>query len=122
MSSKSFAAEPLFSLLEWIPNRVECLKDWIVWTGFSDEHDEGNFIDSNEGKQINTFVDPIPFQLSQPNGGRDENCVMAYKFYHSAKAPLPYQQSWFDTNCHRRDIPLFCRIENNPRFQIRGNF
>ena len=41
--------ENLFSDLEQIPDGVHCLKDWIVWTGFSDERDEGNFTDSNEG-------------------------------------------------------------------------
>ena len=102
----------LFLSLEGITETVNCLIEDQVWTGFFDEQ-EGHFIDANEEKPIRTMIDPVPFHPSQPNGERAENCVEAYKKY-------PHGESWFDTYCNRRSIPFFCRVDNNPRVQIRG--
>ena len=103
----------LFSSIEGISDRIKCLREDTVWTGFSDEKVEGNFVDANEGIPLGNMTDYIPLHLSQPNGGREENCVQSYKNDQN-------ETYWFDTNCQRKKIPFFCRVDNNPRIQIRG--
>ena len=104
----------LFSLMEGISETVECFEDVRLWTGFSDEEAEGHFVDAESGKAITDIISPVPFRLSQPNGERSENCVAIAK-------NRPEKFSWFDTDCYRKDIPLFCSIDNSPRIQIRGD-
>ena len=46
--------ETLFSQMDNIPEIADCA--WpkcVAWTGFTDEEDEGNFIDINKGKTLN---------------------------------------------------------------------
>ena len=106
--------EKLFLSMDGASASINCLREDLIWTGFSDEKVEGNFTDLNEGRSINDMINPVPFRLSQPNGDRAENCVAARSMY-------PYEISWFDTYCYRKNIPTFCSLHKNPRIQIRGN-
>ena len=101
----------LFSMQELSGTVDGCNRDWI-WTGFSDEQLEGHFIDANNGIPSDSLIDTVPFHPSQPNGERAENCVAAGKL-------LQYDTSWYDTYCHGTR-PFSCRMEKNPRVQIRG--
>ena len=106
--------EETFSFLQGISQTVKCFKtDRQVWTGFSDEREEGYFVDANDGSPMLEFMELNPFHISQPNGGREENCLNAWKNDDD-------EISWWDTYCNRKGIPFFCRIDSNPRVQIRG--
>ena len=78
----------------------------VAWTGFSDENDEGYYVDVNEGKAL----DFDPWAPGEPNGKSNENCAIAYKL----------TTVWYDAPC---DYPLssFCRIEKTPRLHLRGD-
>ena len=98
--------ETLFSQMDSIPELAGCT--WpicVAWTGFSDENDEGNYVDVNEGKALNFD----PWAPGEPNGKRNENCAISNR-------PSPF---WYDAPC---DYPLssFCRIEETPRLHLRG--
>ena len=103
----------LFSSLEGISDHVNCLKEDSFWTGFTDEQNEGYYVDVNEGYLMDTLMKYKPFALSQPNGEREENCADSTKNEQN-------EIIWYDTLCHRKDIPSFCRIYDNSRIQIRG--
>ena len=105
--------EKLFLSIQGIYKAVTCFEDGMVWTGFSDEQDEGHFVDSNEKTPWSTMMDFIPFDLSQPNGEKEENCLVAFN-------NTSYENSWYDSYCYSRNIPSFCRIDKNPRILIRG--
>ena len=109
--------EDLFSKLEEITDAVGCLSEHDIWTGFSDEQVEGHFVDLNEGIPMKDMMESVPFAMSQPNGEREENCVMAYDHYYSADQN---DTQWYDTYCHSTRISFFCRIDSSPRVQIRG--
>ena len=84
-----------------------------LWTGFSDKETEGNFIDVNEGVYMEENFDPFPMPNSGRNGGRAQNCASAWR-------ASPYESSWYDTECNRKNVASFCRIAKNPRLQMRG--
>ena len=48
-----------------------------VWTPFSDEKNEGNFVNMNNGLEANLF-----WTKTQPNGGRDQNYVVMSSLSH----------------------------------------
>ena len=104
----------LFAMMEGISETVDCIVDWGLWTGFSDEQAEGHFVDAESGKAVTDIISPVPYRLSQPNGERSENCLGTSK-------SQPEKLSWFDTDCHRKDFPTICSIDNSPRIQIRGD-
>ena len=113
--------DKLLLLSKGISDAKGCLNEFhnLVWTGFTDEEVEGNFIDINEGLPMNAMMDLLPFNPSEPNGERAENCVIAWDM-EGAQSQYKYDISWYDTTCYRRDIPSFCKIDDNPRIQIRG--
>ena len=102
----------LFLSMQELSGTVDCFNSSWIWTGFSDEQVEGHFIDANNGIPSDSLIDTVPFHPSQPNGERAENCVAAGKL-------LQYDTSWYDTYCHGTR-PFSCRMEKNPRVQIRG--
>ena len=83
----------------------------VIWTGFSDEAFEGNFVDVLDDKPLKSFFQTTPFAPSQPNGKSNENCAMAANHMHG--------WDWFDTNC-ARSLPSFCKLNENPQMKIRG--
>ena len=103
----------LFSALEEYNDTEACFSRNRVWTGFSDAIREGSFIDVNEGAYTEDNFDPFPMPHSRRNGGRAQNCAGASREY-------PFESSWYDTLCTRKDIASFCRIDKNQRLQIRG--
>lgn len=105
----------LFASLKGISEAVNCFNSRAVWTGFTDERVEDHFVDANEGTEMTTLmVDTLPFDLTQPNGEREQNCVAAWKNDQD-------EVYWHDDYCHDRGIPSFCRLDTNPRVQIRGD-
>ena len=102
----------LFTQLEGLTDTEGCLAGDKIWTGFSDEEVEGHFVNLNNGEHVDDAVDPVPFFPSQPNGGNEENCAMAWNRH-------PYEESWYDTYC-ARPLASFCKIDQSPRAQIRG--
>ena len=103
----------LFSTLKGIKSTEACLSGERVWTGFSDERVEGHFIDVKEGAYTAENFDPFPMPYSSQNGGRQQNCAAAWR-------SNPYESSWYDLSCKRKNVASFCRIDTNPRLQIRG--
>ena len=100
--------EEFFSQMKMAKVIDDCER--VLWTGFSDEAMEDNFVDVNQGRPIKELLDPIPFATSQPNGGNAENCVVAWTG----------NALWYDTRCHRTAVS-FCKIDANPRLQMRGD-
>ena len=98
--------ETLFSQMDTIPELAGCA--WpkcVAWTGFTDEEDEGNFIDINEGKPLNFK----PWAQGEPNGKENENCGISYKL----------SPDWYDAPCDNAYFS-FCRMEGISRFHLRG--
>ena len=110
--------EELFHKLEETTDVHDCVKHKTalkkIWTGFTDEEVEGQFVDVNDGTPFKNILDPMPFFPAQPDGEGGENCVSA-----SIKSNQPYEASWYDTYCDR-PLASFCRINRIPRLQIRG--
>ena len=104
----------LFLQLRQISQSTDCTWHNEVWTGFSDEEEEGHFVDVIEGRDLDATVDNQPFFLGQPNGGSLENCA-------SADAKVVSEQSWYDARCDD-SILSFCTIDKNPLLQIRGEY
>ena len=102
----------LFVKLKGVSDAEGCLADNKIWTGFSDEEDEGHFVDLNNKQLLNELLEPVPFFPTQPNGGEEENCAMAWNRH-------PYEESWYDTYCARL-LASFCKIDHSPRVQVRG--
>ena len=107
----------LFDKLKDIANSFGC--DYgAVWTGFSDTAVEGHFIDVNDGRRLDSLGDFHPFVIGQPNGDNKQNCA-------GANLEMPYEKStfdatsWFDDACEN-EVHSFCRIDENPQAQIRG--
>ena len=99
--------ETLFSQMDTIPELAGCA--WpkcVAWTGFSDEDDEGNYVDVNEGKSLNFE----PWAPGEPNGKTNENCGISYKL-------SPF---WYDAPCENSYFS-FCRIEETSRLHLRGD-
>ena len=99
--------ETLFSQMDTIPELAGCA--WpkcVAWTGFSDEDDEGNYVDANEGKALNFE----PWAPGEPNGKTNENCGISYKL-------SPF---WYDAPCENSYFS-FCRIEETSRLHLRGD-
>ena len=102
----------LFDPLREIANSFGC-HDREVWTGFSDTAVEGHFIDVNDGRWLNSLGDFDPFVIGQPNGDTKQNCA-------DADLDIPYEKSWYDVPCEEYAIHSFCRSDENPQAQIRG--
>ena len=99
--------ETLFSQMENIPELEGCA--WpkcVAWTGFTDEEDEGAFVDINEGKALNFS----PWSQGEPNGKQNENCGISNKL----------SPNWYDAPCENSYLS-FCRMEGVSRFHLRGN-
>ena len=97
----------LFSQMDKIKELEGC--PWpkcVAWTGFSDEEEEGNFVDINEGKALSFS----PWALGAPNGKRKENCGISNKF----------SADWYDAPCGNSYLS-FCEIEGMSRFHLRGD-
>ena len=78
----------------------------VAWTGFSDEDEEGKFVDINEGKALSFR----PWALGAPNGKRKENCAISNKL----------SPDWYDAPCENSYLS-FCKIEGISRFHLRGD-
>ena len=99
--------DTLFSQMDNIPELEGCA--WpkcVAWTGFSDEEDEGLFVDINEGK----FLNFSPWAQGEPNGKQNENCGISNKL----------SPNWYDAPCENSYLS-FCRMEGVSRFHLRGN-
>ena len=97
----------LFSQMDKIKELDGCA--WpkcVAWTGFSDEEEEGHFVDINEGKALNFR----PWALGAPNGKRKENCGISNKL----------SPDWYDAPCENSYLS-FCKIEGMSRFHLRGD-
>lgn len=104
----------LFSQVRNSLRSTDCTWHNEVWTGFSDEEEEGNFVDVIDGSVLDTIADFMPFFVGQPNGGSFENCA-------SADAKVLSEKSWYDARCDD-SILSFCTIYKNPLLQIRGEY
>ena len=82
-----------------------------LWTGFTDERVEGQYIEVNEGRKLETMFRPSPMAPGEPNGDREENCLFS-----CVDSPF-----WYDVRCSS-SLTSFCSINKNPWIQIRGNY
>ena len=99
--------ETLFSQMDNLTVLEGCA--WpkcVAWTGFTDEDDEGIFVDLNEGKTLNFN----PWMEGEPNGKENENCAISNKL----------SPKWFDAPCDN-SYQSFCKMEGISRFHLRGN-
>ena len=80
------------------------------WTGFTDERVEGQYIDVNEGRRLETMFHPSPMAPGEPNGDREENCLFS----------CVKRSFWYDVRCSS-PLTSFCSIHKNSWIQIRGN-
>ena len=99
--------ETLFLQMHTVPELAGCA--WpkcVAWTGFSDENEEGNYVDVNEEKALNFD----PWAPGEPNGKRNENCGISYKL----------RSGWYDAPCDS-SLSSFCRIEETSRLHLRGD-
>lgn len=98
--------EALFSQMDTIPQLAGCAwPNCVAWTGFSDENDEGNYVDVNNGKGLHFD----PWAPGEPNGRTHENCGISYKL----------SSFWYDAPCENSYFS-FCRIEDTTRLHLRG--
>ena len=81
-----------------------------LWTGFTDERVEGQFIDVNKGENLESLFNSSPMAPGEPNGDKEENCIFS-----CVKRPF-----WYDVRCSTA-LTSFCSIGENPWIQIRGN-
>ena len=98
--------EEIFSQMDTIQDLSGC--SWpkcVAWTGYSDEDEEGKYVDVNEGKALHFE----PWAPGEPNGKQNENCGIANK-------PSPF---WYDAPCENSYLS-FCRIEETSRLHLRG--
>ena len=112
--TSSEVQKSIFDRLRKVANlTVGCDDRRAVWTGFSDTAVEGHFIDVNDGIWLNSLNEFDPLVIGQPNGDTKQNCL-------SALFDMPYDaKSWYDDTCVHK-WHSFCKINNDPTFQIRG--
>ncbi len=79
-----------------------------LWTGWTDERNEGIFSDINTNVPIDEAL-YAPYSPGEPNGGTLENCVFAYST----------SINWFDAPCSAK-MWSFCHVGWNPVFKARG--
>ena len=105
----TFSAANVKVIDDAISESSGCYSRGCVWTGFTDEKKEGDFIDINEDKRLETIFDNLPFSPGEPNGDEEENCLISCK-------DTPF---WHDAVCQKGASP-FCKFDRNALIQIRG--
>ena len=103
----------MFSKHEQFLDSVGCkfLEDSVcLWTGFTDEKVEGQYIDVNKEENLETLFDTSPMAPGEPNGDSEENCLFVCE-------NRPF---WYDVRCSS-PLTSFCSIDKNPLIQIRGD-
>ena len=65
----------LLTFVDWFETNKDCTD---IWTPFTDEEDEGVYINSNNGN----VVDYLPWMAGQPNGGSLQNYIAIYIIKH----------------------------------------
>ena len=74
------------------------------WTGYTDEKEEGKFVDVNTGEEMNWSK----WILGEPNGGQRGNCV-----------GINAEGKMFDAQCSSKYCTL-CELEKVPVLHLRG--
>ena len=82
-----------------------------MWTGWSDEQNEGTYIDANLGQvlPINNSSTYAPFYTGEPNGEEAENCVVSNP-----------DGTWWDAPCNYRFIGSCLLRHMPPQFKLTG--
>jgi hypothetical protein len=81
-----------------------------IWTGWTDEGNEGNFYDPNDPQVFLADNEFQPWYMGEPNGDVRENCMLSW---------ITADAKWIDLAC-RWEICSFCELERSPNVQIRG--
>ncbi|XP_066975828.1 uncharacterized protein [Macrobrachium rosenbergii] len=85
----------------------ECKSNYHLWIGITDEQSEGEWHKFTD----NTIVKDPPFELSEPNGGDGENCVLMF---------LP-SGLWVDTSCEIEWYACVpCEVNRTTPLRLRG--
>ena len=103
----------LFSMMDPRLTATECTKGNRLWTGFSDESSEGQYIDVNEMRPLTASVGFDPFVPLEPNGKTKENCA-------AAKRNVQFDVSWIDYDCNRPNVSAFCTIDEMTLIKVKG--
>ena len=86
-----------------------------LWAGWTDEENEGTFIDPNSGEHLNISGGYAPFITGEPNGAEAENCVVKL----TDEINL-IDRFWWDYSCDDESIAS-CYLEQSPTtFHLRG--
>ena len=81
-----------------------------MWGGWTDEEEEGSFIDPNTKEVLNLTNGFQRFRIGEPNGMEAENCVVQWAI----------DAHWVDYPCNDKSIGS-CFLERMPpQFQLRG--
>ena len=81
-----------------------------MWVGFTDEENEGTFIDPNTREVLDLVKGFTNFKIGEPNGHEAENCVIQWA----------YDGTWVDYPCHDLSIGSCYLEEMPPQFKLRG--
>ena len=79
------------------------------WNGWWDVHEEGVWIDVNNGSKL-TDSNFAPWAPGQPNGDSVESCGMVFGA----------RDSWNDVRCDITEYCGFCELDQAPDLNIRG--
>ena len=86
-----------------------------LWAGWTDEENEGNFVDPNTGEHLDRRGGYAPFRLGEPNGDEAENCVIKW-----TDESWLNGRFWVDYSCDDESIAS-CFLKRSPtQFKLRG--